>query len=205
MTSRDVPLSLRREAMRKAMHVAFAIVPVLYAHGVARGVLVVMLGVLAAGGIGVELTRRRYAAVDRMFVLGAGRVLRRGELTRWTGATWLVLTLLGCVLLAPRPIAVAAMWAVTVGDATAAVVGRAWSHWRAPTDAAARKTAAGSAACFATSLGGAVLVAHLSLGASVTGALAATVAEWPDVPVDDNLRVAAGTVAGILLWHMMFS
>lgn len=200
-----MPLSLRREALRKAVHVAFAVVPVLYAHGVARSALAIVLAVLAAGGIGIELMRRRYAVVDRMFVLGAGAVLRPGEHARWTGATWLVMTLLGCVLLAPRPMAVAAMWAVTVGDAAAAVVGRGWSHVRPRTDAAARKTVAGSAACLATSLAGAVLVAHLSLGASVTSAVGATVAEWPDVPLNDNPRVAAGAVFGILLWHMMFS
>ena len=118
----------------------------------------------------------------------------------------MLLAFIGVVALAPRAAAIASMWAVAVGDAAAAVVGRTLAHRREVRAAArgqtftpgARKSVAGSAACFVATLVGALWLAGLGPVVSVAAALAATLAEWPRVPLDDNLRVA-GAVAGVVM------
>ena len=64
---------------------------------------------------------------------------------------------------------------------------------------------AGSTACFLLTLGGALAVARVTVTEGLIAAAAATVAEWPDTRLDDNLRIAAAVVGGILLWRIMFS
>lgn len=118
----------------------------------------------------------------------------------------MLLAFIAVVAIAPRGAAIAAMWAVSVGDAAAAVVGRTLAHRREVRAVArgetftprARKSVAGSAACFVATLLGAVWLAGLGPAVSVAAALAATLAEWPRVPLDDNLRVA-GAVAGVVV------
>jgi hypothetical protein len=54
-------------------------------------------------------------------------------------------------------------------------------------------------------LAGAAGVAALPLAPSVVAAAAATLAERPAGPVDDNVRVVVAVGCGILLWRMAFS
>ncbi|HEX6537199.1 MAG TPA: hypothetical protein VF041_21645 [Gemmatimonadaceae bacterium] len=178
--------------------------PIAYALGVARTHLLIALGALLVVAIGVESARRWHGRSRALFTGTVGTLLREHEHARLSGATWLFLTLFVAVLVLARPVAIAASWAVTVGDAVAALAGRGWQSWRGQASLG-RKTHVGSAACLAAVLLGAWRVAHLSLGASVMGAVLGTLAERPNGPGDDNARVALGTAAGILLWHMMFS
>lgn len=196
-------LALRYELARKALHLTAAAAPLSYAFGLQRRTLLVLLCVLGAVAVGVELARRRMPRVRLLFKRATGPLLREHERKGWSGATWMLLAFIAVVALAPRAAAIAAMWAVAVGDAVAAVVGRALAR-RRELLAAARgetvpprrgKSVAGSTACFVATLVGALWLAGLTPAVSVVVAFAATLAEWPRVPLDDNLRVA-GAVAG---------
>jgi dolichol kinase len=57
----------------------------------------------------------------------------------------------------------------------------------------------GSAACFLVTLAGAYALAGLSARVALLVAAAATAAEWPQSPVDDNVRVGAATTAVLIL------
>ena len=196
------PFALRHELARKALHLLTVAVPLAYAGGMPRRWVVALVALACVVALAVEWGRAAHAATRAVFQRATQRLLRGHEQDRWAGATWLLLSFLGAVVLFPRDVAVAAMWAVSVGDAAAAIVGRTVGRHHL---FGVTKTLEGSMACFGATLAGALLVAHLSLASSVVGAAAATLAEWPGRPGDDNLRITAATGGGILLWGLAFS
>jgi dolichol kinase len=195
-------LSLMHEVRRKALHLISVIVPLAYALGVKRLVLGVALVAGCIVAVGVEFARARHEPTHARFHALVGTLLREHEHERWAGATWMLLSYAAATWLAPRAIAITAMWAVAVGDALAALVGRALGIGHV---LGSKKTVSGSAACFAGVFGGALWIAHLSVSESVVGSLAAAIAEWPEDVVDDNVRIIAAVVGGILLWRIAFS
>jgi dolichol kinase len=195
-----LPLSpLRRELSRKAIHLATAAVPVAYAAGVPRAWLSWGLGALCAAAVLGEAARARHAGTGALVRRTVGVLFRDHEHDRWTGATWLAIAHLAAVLLLPRDIAIAAMWGVSVGDAAAAIVGRALGRTRIGGTA---KSLEGAAACFLATLAGAAAVARLSLPEALLAAAAATAGEWPGRPLDDNLRIVLAVGGALLLLRL---
>jgi dolichol kinase len=195
-----MPASLRHELARKSIHVATVVVPLAYARGVARGVVLAGLGFLLLVALLVELARVRSAWVGATFTRAVGGMLREHERLRWSGATWMLLAFVLAAALFPRDVAAAAMCAVSLGDAAAAVFGRALGRTRLVNG----KTLEGAAACALATAAGAALVARLGAAECVVAGLCAAAAELPARPLDDNVRVALATGAGILLWRMTF-
>ena len=179
----------------------WALVPVGYAIGVRRDVLLLGLAVACVVAIVVEITRIRSATVRTVFHRTTGSLLREHEHHRWSGATWLLISFLLVTALFDAPIAITAMWAVAMGDASAAIVGRTIGRHRIGTF----KTLEGSIACVAVTMVGAMVIADLPFGAAAAGAIAAALAEWPSRPFDDNARIGLATGIGILLCRMAFS
>jgi dolichol kinase len=198
----DQRLSLAREARRKALHLSSSVVPVAYALGVSRSVLGAIVVAACAVAIAVELARAYHAPTRARFHSLVGGLLRQHEREGWVGATWMLLSYASVIWLAPRGIAIASMWAVAVGDAFAALVGRGLGFGRVRGSA---KSLSGSAACFAGVVVGAFWIAHLTTAESLVAGLAAAVAEWPEHVVDDNVRIAAAVTGGILLCRIAFS
>jgi dolichol kinase len=201
-----MPATLRHELARKAIHLASAVVPVAYAAGAPRPAVLAGLAAAGAAALAVEVARRRSPRARAAFDGLVGSLLRAHERDRWSGATWMCAAYALAVLAFPRPAAVAAMLAVSVGDAAAAVVGRAAGARRARAaaagagadPAAGAKTWEGSAACAAATALAALLVARLPAAAALACGVAAALAERPRWPIDDNVRVAAA--AGGAAW-----
>lgn len=191
-----MPATLRHELARKSIHLASAAVPVAYAAGAPRAAVLVGLAGAGLVATSVELARARSPGVRAVFDRLVGRLLRPHERHRWSGASWMCAAYLLAVLLFPRAEAVAAMLAVALGDAAAAVVGRAAGRVRPA--ASGQKTWAGSVACFAATVLGALLVAGLGAPAALACGAAAALAERPRRPLDDNVRVALA--AGAAAW-----
>jgi dolichol kinase len=195
---------LRRELARKAVHLSSAALPVAYAAGYPRVWLLGALAALLILAVCVEVVRLRSVRAGLLFTRLTGPMLRTHEHTRWSGATWLLASFGLSVLLFPRPVAVAAMLAVALGDAAAAIVGRWAGVLRARR--AARpdaKTWAGSVACAIATALGAALVAGLTPGASLAAGLAAAAAERPSWALDDNVRVALAAGVAATLWELL--
>ena len=180
----------------------WALVPVAYAMGAPRRLVLGALLVACACALVVEIGRARSERIRLVFDRATGLLLREHERHRWSGATWLLLSFLLVTLLFDAPIAIAAMWAVAVGDASAAIVGRTVGRYRI---GQSRKSIEGSIACAIVSAIGASLVAHLSLASSIAAGISASVAEWPARPIDDNMRIGIAVGVGILLSRMVFS
>ena len=195
-------LTIGRELARKTLHLLWAIVPIAYAFGASRHlVLAVLLGACACAMV-VEIARARSERVRLVFDRATGLLLRDHEHSHWSGATWLLLSFLVVALVFEAPIAIAAMWAVAVGDASAAIVGRTIGRYHI---GQSRKSIEGSIACAIASAAGALWLAHLSPLTSIVAGVIAAGAEWPPRPLDDNMRIGIGVGVGILLSRMVFS
>jgi dolichol kinase len=196
-----VGLSLRRELSRKGLHLLSTAVPIAYADGVSRAFVLwgLFAGVVIA--LAVEATRARYARARTLFDAGVGSLLREHERLGLSGATWLLVALLVAALCFPRDVAVAAMCAVSLGDAAAAIIGRAL----VPSGSDLRKSFGGTAACFTASAIAARTIAHIAWREALVVGVLASLAERPRRPLDDNLRIAVVVGCGILLWRMGFS
>ena len=191
-------MTFTRELTRKALHLVFAAVPLSLTAGVPRSFVLAILAVMMLVAVAVEMTRGRVAAVGTLFTRTVGPLLREEESGRWTGATWLILVCLVAVWLLPESGAIAVTWAATVGDASAALVGIPLGGRLIPKSGRG-KSVEGSAACFLVTFFGAYQLAGLGLRLSLVLAAAATAAEWPRSPVDDNVRVGAATTAVLII------
>jgi len=193
-------LSLRRELARKGLHLLSLVVPVSYAAGVSRSLVTWVLAFALATALAVEMGRRRSARAGALFDSTVGGLLRDHERRSASGATWLIVALLIAVVCLPRDIAIAAMCAVALGDAAAAIAGRALTRTTSH-----RKSFSGSAACFAASAITARAIAQFAWREALIVGILAAVAERPRRPLDDNLRIVIVVGCGILLWRMGFS
>jgi phytol kinase len=80
------------------------------------------------------------------------------------------------------------MWAVALGDASAAIVGRSIGRHKLTWMGA--KSIEGSLACALITIAGALLVARLDVVLSCIAGVAAAAGELPHRPFDDNIRIA---------------
>jgi dolichol kinase len=185
------------EARRKAIHLCFIALPLEllnqwlpWPRGKAEWRVVLVSAVAIA--IAVDMIRihehRAHAWFRRFF----GQLLREHEQFNLLGSTYLLLaTLLAVEVFSPN-VAAATLGFTVLGDAFAALAGRAYGRTRV-----FRKSlegfAAGALACLAwatyLALGG-----HLPWGIVLSGALVASLVELLPIPLDDNLAVtlAAG-------------
>lgn len=189
--------SWRAELSRKGVHLASAVFPLSWAFDlVDRRQLLAVLGAGLVIAVAFEILRRRDGAVGRWFHAWFGGMLRDHEAAGLTGATFILAAMLLVVWLLPERAALSALWAGVVGDAAAALVGRAV----AARAAAQGKTWAGSLACaLASAIGPLWLAAASPLQALGVG-LAAAIAERPRLALDDNARVAIA--AGLAAWGL---
>ena len=198
-------LPLRFEVTRKLIHLGSSVFPIAYATLLDRTTLLLVLGVATVVALVIELLRRYSGAASMWFERLTGFMLRdhehAGSSTRWVGATWMLLAFTAVVALFTRPVAIAAMCAVSFGDGLAALVGRmAGRH----AIGLSGKTVEGSVACLVATALAARFIAGLPLPvALLTGAFGA-MAEIPSRPFDDNVRVAIaaalGAAAGVAWW-----
>lgn len=190
------PLPIRREIVRKGLHLAAAALPIAYGTGAPRVALVTILAVVSALALLIEGARRVIPACEGLFEKAFGRLMRPPERGAVTGATWLALSCLVAVLVLSRGAAVAALWCATVGDPAATLAGRTWKIWRrTPSDSTA-KTAAGALGGAIASFAGVWVLAGFSPGRAAVVAIASAVAESAPLAIDDNVRVAAA--AGVI-------
>ncbi|MCS7081654.1 MAG: SEC59/DGK1/VTE5 family protein [Bacteroidetes bacterium] len=195
---RPESLPFAEELKRKGIHLLSLSIAIGYyvlGRALALGVLVPM----AALSFLVEVMRTRSGPFRRWFEACFGSLLRPHERDlgdrklRLTGATWLLVGAVLTVGLFSRPIGAAAIAMLILSDIAAALVGRRWGRRRLPFNP--NKTVAGSAAFCATALLVALCTPGLPPLVGLVGAVAATLAEALDRPLDDNLRIplAAGS------------
>jgi glycerol-3-phosphate acyltransferase PlsY len=191
------------EAQRKAIHLLFILLPLELLHGwlpwphtVRAWRLVLLLGVVIA--VVIDVVRIHQRQVGHWFKQFLGELIRDHEQFNLLGSTYLVLAALLAIEIFPRPIAAAALGFTVLGDAVAALAGRAYGRTRI-----FGKSLEGSAAGLAACLAWAAYVAAvgaLPWPVLVVGAILASLVELLPIPLDDNLAVtlAAGYAMKLL-------
>jgi glycerol-3-phosphate acyltransferase PlsY len=130
----------------------------------------------------VRIHDRRIGGYFRQFF---GRMIREHERVNLLGSTYLLIAALLAVEMFPRPVAAAALGFTILGDAMAALVGKAYGRTRL-----FGKTLEGSAASLVVCLVWAAFLASagwVSWPVAVAGALVASLVELLPIPLDDNL------------------
>jgi dolichol kinase len=196
--------SFLSELRRKAIHLSLLVLPLDLLFEVlpwprGRGQWTLLLLVLALGALALDVVRLQEQRVRRLFRDFLGGMLREHEEMGLLGSTYLLMAALLAVDLFPRPVAAAALGFTVLGDAFAAIVGRAWGRTRI-----FRKSLEGALGGFAACLAWAAFLAaggYLPWEVALAGALVASLAELLPIPLDDNLAMTL--MAGYamrLLW-----
>ena len=178
-------MSLMPEVRRKAIHLSFILVPLIYLYDLLPKAIIVrglLLAVLVS--IVFELARLHDARV-RFFVSRMFRdLVRRHEQKQLLGSTYLLIAAVLTIELFSKEVAVAALGALVLGDTAAALVGKTIGKHRV-----LGKTIEGSLGCFLVSFAFAWIVVGLPVGIAAAGALTAAVFELLPIPLDDNFRI----------------
>lgn len=184
----EVPVSWYQELGRKAIHLTALAIPVGY-YFVGEPLGRLILVILTGASFLIEVLRLNDPRIRSFFYIFFGRLVREHERYNLLGGTYLLLSSLICVYAFSKPVAVAALAFLIVGDTMAALVGRAVGRVRI-----FGKTLEGSLACLATCLVIGWIIPGLPWRVMVVGALMATLIELLPIPLDDNLRIplAAG-------------
>ena len=181
-----------REARRKLIHLGFIILPLWLLHPPApwprdRGDFRTLFIVLVVGAIALDLLRLHAPRVRQFFRRFLGGMIREHEEFGLLGSTYLLLAALLAIEIFPQPVAAAALGFTVLGDAFAAMAGKAWGRTRL-----FHKTIEGALAGLAACLAWAALLAaagHLPWGVALSGAVAASLIELLPIPLDDNLGI----------------
>ena len=180
-------ITFRQELARKATHLAALVIPVSYYILCFEKADVLMIMVpITVLMILIDVARLRQWLFWKAF---AGKII--GPIIRprensgdFTGATYILLSVCLTVALYDKPIAIAALAFVIVGDSLAAVVGRRIGRHKV-----GNKSIEGSAACLLGTVIVAVLVPELLLPVGLFGAVTATIFEAFPLGIDDNITV----------------
>jgi dolichol kinase len=178
---------------RKAIHFGGMVIPIgYYFVPESTGKNLLLIATLIA--IVLDVIRLNEPRVRTLFYYLFGKMVRDHERYSLLGSTYVLLASLICVYAFERPIAIVAIAFVLVGDAMAAVVGRAFGRVKV-----FGKSLEGSIACLVSC----VLVGLLYPGDPILqpsdpftwsmivgGALVATIFELVPMPLDDNLRIS---------------
>ena len=165
-------------------------------------VMVGLTATLAGLSIVFEITRLRLPNLNRQAIRWLSPLMKTSERQSVTGATYLIVASLIAFLAFDKPVAIAALLFISLGDPAAALVGS-----RMPGPRIAGKSPLGGAAFVVVGLATtSVLMAvdvverHWAIGA---GAAVAAVVELIPLRIDDNLTVPLISAAAITLLLML--
>ncbi len=191
-------MTFSQELGRKAIHLASGILPIAYWF-LPREIYLPVIAALAAGTVIVDYGRHRVYWIGVAFNAVFGFVLREdeNESRSLTGGSTVMISQVIAVAFFPKPIAVASLLVLSVGDTAAALVGRAVGAHKIYGE----KTWEGTLAFLIFAGLTASLVPGIPLYAALLAALFAAIVEVFLNSVDDNLfiPIASGLTLFLLL------
>lgn len=196
-------ISFIQEVYRKATHMGALVIPMgYYLLGLEKGQALAIMIPITIGMILLDIARLRdWSIWHNIFSKAFSRMIRSHEQAGdWTGATYILTSSCFTIGLYDKPIAIAALSFIIVGDSFAAVLGRRYGKHKF-----GRKSVEGSLACLAGTLIVAVLTPGLAWQVAVAGAVVATVVEALSAHIDDNVSVPILSGLAMTLIQKAFS
>jgi dolichol kinase len=187
--------SFRQELMRKATHMGALLIPGgYYILRLDKTEVLMIMVPITVLMILIDVSRLRQWLFWRAF---AGKIIspliRHHEMSGdFTGATYILLSVCLTVALYDKPIAIAALAFVIVGDSLAAIIGRRIGRHKF-----GNKSIEGSLGCLVGTAIVAVLMPDLPLIVGLFGAVMATIVEALPLGTDDNITVPI--LSGLLM------
>ena len=202
-------ISFGQEIGRKVTHMcALAIPGGYYLLQLDKAQMLTIMVPIAVAMIVIDIARLREWIFWRSVVHPVfGRMIRDHEANGdFTGATYILLSVCFTIALYDKPVAIAALTFIIVGDTLAAIIGRKFGRHRF-----GHKSFEGSFACLAGTVAVAVIVwlvmPSFPLTVGLAGALVATIVEAMPLGVDDNVSVplVSGLVMSLLMRVVIYS
>ncbi|MBX2803296.1 MAG: hypothetical protein KTR31_36790 [Myxococcales bacterium] len=205
-TGRPLPSLRPTNHVRSVVHLfnAFGVIALVHWVLTTQTLMVAASTAALLGAWGMELARRRSAAVNRVLMRFFSPVAHPHEAHRINSATWYVTAVFLMSLTVPVDVGFAALAVLGMGDPAAALVGRRYGrtpllHGRTLEGSLAFVVVGGAAAFAVLTLVSAApwwILALRALAAAVAGATAEVLARR----IDDNLAIPLGaSAAGILV------
>jgi len=174
------------EFARKFIHISSILLPLSYRYlfNNNKQVTILVFLVLVIISMAIELLRLENKNFRKYFYFIFGVMLRRHEIQNFTGASYLLISAIVCIAFFPADIAFVAMAFLSIGDTFAALIGINFGKRKFKSS---KKSFEGTLACFAsTFLFG---IFFIPLAIALTGAIAASIAELINIPIDDNVKI----------------
>ena len=195
------------EFARKLIHIASIILPIYYKYFFKfnRKLTISVLLLMIAVCILFELLRLENHGFKKFFNWTFGIMLRKHEVTNFTGASYLLTSAIVCIAFYPPNIAFMAIAFLSIGDTFAALVGMNFGKRKFKNS---QKSFEGFLACFCSTFAFGILIIYLDriiydalpllkphnfipLNPVLVffGAIAASCAEVINIPLDDNMKI----------------
>lgn len=192
-------ISFLQEVWRKATHMGALIIPASYQiFGLTKQQMLAVMVPAFLLMVLIDISRLRNWALWRSFARPVISPMIRSheEAGDFTGAFYILGSTCLTIALFAKPIAIAALAFIIVGDTFAALIGRKFGRHKF-----GRKSIEGSLGCLVGTVIVALLTPHLPLSAGLIGAVVATVAEAVSFTIDDNVSVplASGLAMSLFL------
>ncbi|MFQ5453995.1 MAG: diacylglycerol/polyprenol kinase family protein [Candidatus Zixiibacteriota bacterium] len=180
-------ISFFHEILRKATHMGALIIPggYYFLKLEKKEMLMIMVPITVLMII-IDISRLRQWSFWQSFAKNiVSPIIRQHEIEGdFTGASYILISVCLTVALYSKPIAVAALAFIIVGDSLAALIGRKFGRHKF-----GHKSIEGSMGCLLGTMMVAIFVPDLSLQIAVSGAVVATIIEAFPMGVDDNVSV----------------
>lgn len=181
-------ISLFYELIRKLTHLGALVIPgSYYLLGLRKPVMLWIMVPLAVLMVIIDIARLTNRGFWRNFAKPIlSPIIRPHEHHGdFTGATYILMSFCLTIALYSKPIALAAITFIIVGDALAALLGRKFGRIKFYKN----KTIAGSLGCFLGTLTVAILAPGLAFPVALLGAVVAVIFEAFSFGIDDNVTV----------------
>ena len=186
--SSDNQISFLHEVFRKTTHMCALVMPCgYYLLQLTKSEMLTIMIPAALIMLVIDISRLRQWCFWTSFAKKiGGSIIRQHEIDGdFTGASYILISTCLTVALFDKPIAIAAVVYIIVGDTFAAIIGRRFGKIKFYKS----KTIEGSLGCLVTCLAASMLLPDISFPVAIVGAVVATVIEAFPLNVDDNISV----------------